>query len=197
MAKGPSPLLGYNTNIRHKGKLYHVQTEDSGIEHPHIITHLFADGGRIVASRKTDYSEHLGKENLEDIVRELMKEQHKAMAVALRDQHLDEAQAPAVEDGARSAATADTQPVFDVDALEKAAEARQAASDFWSSVAGAPAGGSSPASGSGAESKRYQLPAQKDAAAPRGKMRNSIFGVDPADGRSLDEVILDYLHDDE
>ena len=45
-----APLLGYNTNVRHKGKLFHIQTEDSGIGHPHIITHLFADGGRIVAS---------------------------------------------------------------------------------------------------------------------------------------------------
>ena len=44
-----SPLPGYNTNVRHKGKLYHIQTEDSGINHPHIITHLFADGGRISA----------------------------------------------------------------------------------------------------------------------------------------------------
>ena len=43
----PSPLLGYNTNVRHKGKLYHIQTEDSGVNRPHIITHLFADGGRL------------------------------------------------------------------------------------------------------------------------------------------------------
>ena len=51
--KAPSPLLGFNNNFKHKGSVYHIQTEDSGIKHPHIITHLFADGGRILKSIKT------------------------------------------------------------------------------------------------------------------------------------------------
>src|SRR6188508_120389 len=90
MVRGPSPLLGYNTNVRHKGKLYHIQTEDSGVNHPHIITHLFADGGRIIASKKTDYAQYLGSENLKDVVKKLMQEQHKAMFIALRDCVYDE-----------------------------------------------------------------------------------------------------------
>jgi hypothetical protein len=80
-----SPLVGYNTNVRHKGKLYHIQTEDSGVSHPHVITHLFADGGRIIASRKTGYAEHLGAKELPGIVKKLMQEQHKAMFIELRD----------------------------------------------------------------------------------------------------------------
>jgi len=80
-----APLLGYNTNVRHKGKLYHIQTEDSGVGHPHVMTHLFADGGRIVASRKTSYAEHVGADDLQDIVKKLMQSQHKAMFIALRD----------------------------------------------------------------------------------------------------------------
>lgn len=80
-----SPLVGYNTNVRHKGKLYHIQTEDSGVSHPHVITHLFADGGRIIASRKTGYAEHLGAKELAGIVKKLMQEQHKAMFIELRD----------------------------------------------------------------------------------------------------------------
>jgi hypothetical protein len=85
MAKGPSPLLGYNTNVRHKGRVYHIQTEDSGLKYPHVITHLFADGGRIVASKKTSYAEYVGDENYAAIVKKLMQEQHKAMFIALRD----------------------------------------------------------------------------------------------------------------
>ena len=81
----PPPLVGYNTNVRHKGKLFHIQTEDSGIAKPHVITHLFADGGRIVATRKTQYTEHVAAPDREDIVRRIMKEQHKAMFIALRD----------------------------------------------------------------------------------------------------------------
>jgi hypothetical protein len=82
---GPSPLVGYNTNVRHKGKLYHIQTEDSGVNHPHVITHLFADGGRIIASRKTAYAEHLGSKELPNTVKKLMQDQHKSMFIELRD----------------------------------------------------------------------------------------------------------------
>jgi hypothetical protein len=90
-----SPLVGYNTNVRHKGKLYHIQTEDSGVSHPHVITHLFADGGRIIASRKTGYAEHLGAKELASIVKKLMQEQHKAMFIELRDCVYDSEAPPA------------------------------------------------------------------------------------------------------
>jgi len=89
MLKAPSPLLGYNNNVRHKNRVFHIQTEDSGIKHPHIITHLFMDGGRILKSLKTSYAEHVGVEGMGEIVKQLMKEQHKAMFIALRDGQLD------------------------------------------------------------------------------------------------------------
>src|SRR4029079_16315179 len=118
--RGPSPLLGYNTNVRHKGKLYHIQAEDSGVNHPHIITHLFADGGRIIASKKTAYAQYVGSENLQEIVKKLMQEQHKAMFIALRDCVYDEdeegaaanaATVPLVPAAPAPAATAATTPV--------------------------------------------------------------------------------------
>ncbi|HTU62500.1 MAG TPA: hypothetical protein VMF89_28765 [Polyangiales bacterium] len=90
-----STLVGYNTNVRHKGKLYHIQTEDSGVSRPHVITHLFADGGRIIASRKTGYAEHLGAKELASIVKKLMQEQHKAMFIELRDCVYDSEPPPA------------------------------------------------------------------------------------------------------
>ena len=48
-------LVGYNTNIPYKGKVYHVQTEDSGIKNPVIITHLYFHGS-ILASKKISYA---------------------------------------------------------------------------------------------------------------------------------------------
>ncbi len=51
---------------------------------PRIVTHLFADGGRIIKTAKTDYSEHLERQDLSMVVRGLMKDQHKAMFVSLR-----------------------------------------------------------------------------------------------------------------
>jgi hypothetical protein len=87
--KYASPLLGYNNNVRHKGKVFHIQTEDSGAKYGHIITHLFMDGGRILKSVKTSYAEYIGNDRMADIVREMMKQQHKAMFIALRDGKFD------------------------------------------------------------------------------------------------------------
>jgi hypothetical protein len=89
MSKHVSPLLGYNNNVRHKNRVFHIQTEDSGVKHPHIITHLFMDGGRILKSIKRSYAEHVGADKMQDTVKQMMKEQHKAMFIALRDGQFD------------------------------------------------------------------------------------------------------------
>jgi hypothetical protein len=89
MAKFQSPLLGYNNNVRHKNRVFHIQTEDSGVKHPHIITHLFMDGGRILKSVKTSYAEHLEADGMSETVKQMMKAQHKAMFIALRDGQFD------------------------------------------------------------------------------------------------------------
>lgn len=137
-----SPLLGYNTNVRHHGKLFHIQTEDSGSTHGHIFTHLFADGGRIIASKKSTYKHWIGTEKYPDIVKRLMRESHKAMFIALRDGLFDGDEAA----GARAIAVMEirldddapldeTPPApspsspdieVDVEALERAAEERLA-----------------------------------------------------------------------
>jgi hypothetical protein len=87
--KKPPPLLGFNNNVRHHGRVFHIQTEDSGIKHARIVTHLFADGGRIVNSTRTDYSEHLGRPDMHEVLRRIMREQHKAMFIRLRAGELD------------------------------------------------------------------------------------------------------------
>lgn len=71
-------VTGFNHNIKHKGKVYHVQTEDSGANNPHIITHLFV-GGNILASKKKSYADVVTVPNLSEVVRDMMEEQHKAM----------------------------------------------------------------------------------------------------------------------
>jgi hypothetical protein len=121
MPKDPSPLLGYNNNIRHKDRVFHVQTEDSGVRHPHIITHLFMDGGRILKSVKTSYAEHLGIERMADVVQRMMKDQHKAMLVGLRAGDYDSivegspavkpAAAPAARQESKSAGSATKLPM--------------------------------------------------------------------------------------
>jgi RecA/RadA recombinase len=129
--KFPSPLLGYNNNVRHKGKVFHIQTEDSGVKYGHIITHLFMDGGRILKSVKTGYAEYIGNERMADIVREMMKQQHKAMFIALRDGKFD----AIVEGGADASQT--TRAIV-VDSPPSAAPAPAAAAVPAPPVAAAP-----------------------------------------------------------
>ncbi len=82
-------LSGFNTNIRHRGVLFHVQSEDSGRDHPHIITHLF-HGGNIMFSEKSSYSDHVDDVECELRVKELMEGQHKMVLKRLRAGDFDE-----------------------------------------------------------------------------------------------------------
>src|SRR5262249_60130386 len=71
--------MGFNHNVRHLGRVYHVQTEDSGVKNPHLFTHIFF-GGTILATKKIVY--HIGADEL--MVRALMQKQHKDMLRELK-----------------------------------------------------------------------------------------------------------------
>lgn len=168
-------VTGFNHNIKHKGKVYHVQTEDSGVNNPHIITHLFV-GGNILASKKTSYADILNAENLAEVVRELMEEQHKEMLRNLIN---------GVYDNYESVATRHYQP----GQLAPEADAPQA--KVQAPVA--PASKPVPPTAS-------QLPPEV-AAARAMKVQpkinevgvETLFGEDLISEKSLDEVILSYL----
>lgn len=83
-------ILGLNTDVRHKGKTFHIQTEDSGIANPVLFTHVFL-GGTIIASRKSSYEDDLEHEALEKHVRGLMRAQHRATHDALVAGEFDDA----------------------------------------------------------------------------------------------------------
>lgn len=76
-------IIGANTNVRHRGVVFHVQTEDSGRANPHVISHLYHHG-TILASEKTEYKDQLDAEDLEQVVRGLIEAQHKSMLKRLR-----------------------------------------------------------------------------------------------------------------
>ena len=82
--------VGFNNNVRYKGALFHVQTEDSGLDRPHVLTHLFADGGRVVKSTKRTYASEVARADVAPYVRGLMKAQHMEMCIALREGTYDE-----------------------------------------------------------------------------------------------------------
>ncbi|HUQ08661.1 MAG TPA: hypothetical protein VM261_39485 [Kofleriaceae bacterium] len=85
MSAKRSPILGYNHNVRYRGIVFHVQTEDSGLANPHVFSHLF-HGGVIISTRKLVYD----RDAAEDVVKSLMQAQHKAMMKDLKHRFFDE-----------------------------------------------------------------------------------------------------------
>lgn len=85
MGKYRSPITGYNHNVRHRGWLFHVQTEDSGVQNPHIFTHCF-NGGVIINTKKMVYDSVADAE----VVKALMQAQHKAVLRELKKGVYDE-----------------------------------------------------------------------------------------------------------
>ncbi len=81
--------MGFNNNIKFRDTVFHVQTEDSGLDSPHIITHLFADGGRIIKSHKRSYEDSVKRSDVAEFVRDMMKSQHLEMVMKLRDGSFD------------------------------------------------------------------------------------------------------------
>ena len=159
-------ITGSNTNVRYRGMLFHVQTEDSGRAHPHVISHLYC-GGTIIASQKHVYADDLETvANLEEHVRALMEAQHKAMLTRLKNGDLDGVI------GERLGAV--TAPASDGD-------------DTGSGASGS----SPPAIADTAPSIDEPRPQQ-----PPPELRadsQPAFGGGPDSQKPLDEVILEYL----
>ncbi|TGU74353.1 hypothetical protein E4633_02500 [Geomonas terrae] len=116
-------VLGFNHNIRYKGVLFHVQTEDSGKANPHIITLLYREG-TILASAKTSYADIIKVEQLEAVVESIMKEQHKDMMRRLKNGEFD---ARIFPDGAPEPTAAPQEPAAAPQTPEVPAPQAQAA----------------------------------------------------------------------
>jgi len=82
-------VVGFNHNFKYKDEVFHVQTEDGGLNTTNIITLLYK-GGTILARQKTSYSDISKADNLDQVVEELMKEQHKNMLKRLKTGDFDE-----------------------------------------------------------------------------------------------------------
>jgi hypothetical protein len=73
--KQMSMLSGFNHNIKFRGKVFHVQTEDGGKDNPQIVTHVFL-GGVILDSVCHPYDDLVGRPDWQAALRDRMKAQH-------------------------------------------------------------------------------------------------------------------------
>ena len=81
-------ITGFNTDIKHNEKVYHVQTEDKGVGNPYIESLVYV-GGEILASKKTSYAEQL-KTGVDDKwIGGLMEQQHRTMIAAIKRGRFD------------------------------------------------------------------------------------------------------------
>jgi len=71
-------ITGYNTDIKHNDRVFHVQTEDKGVDNP-VIESLIYMGGKIVASRQYSYGPLLREGYSEKAVQDLLDAQHRKM----------------------------------------------------------------------------------------------------------------------
>ncbi len=76
-------ITGFNSDVKHRGQVYHVQTEDKGTENPMIET-LIYKGGEILASRRLPYADLIEGDDTEGAISHLMEEQHNTMILEVK-----------------------------------------------------------------------------------------------------------------
>lgn len=72
-------ITGFNTDVDHEGRVFHVQTEDKGLSNPEVESLIYC-GGEIICSRRTSYSDLAASGTFsEDEVLHRMEAQHQAL----------------------------------------------------------------------------------------------------------------------
>ena len=121
-------ITGFNTDIEHKGVVYHVQTEDKGLASPLILSLVYS-GGEILASKRSRYEDLIAAGFDESVLSERLKRQHRLICAAINAGRLEELKRM----GARAESEAPAVEVTDEVALIiEAAEVNDAAGTFSS-----------------------------------------------------------------
>jgi hypothetical protein len=76
-------ITGFNTDVNHEGNVYHVQTEDRGMDSA-VFESLVYVGGTVVAKKLTPYAEQLNKGATEEMIASLLKRQHQVIIAAIK-----------------------------------------------------------------------------------------------------------------
>jgi hypothetical protein len=76
-------ITGFNTDVKHDGSVYHVQTEARGRDNP-VLESLVYIGGTIIAKKMTPYADQLRQGATEEAIALLLKRQHQVIIAAIR-----------------------------------------------------------------------------------------------------------------
>jgi hypothetical protein len=103
-------ITGFNTDIEFEGTVYHVQTEDKGIESPLILTLVYS-GGAILASKRVLYDDLLEQGFDETVLAERLGRQHRLICAAVKAGRLEDLKEMSRRDAdARAAQTVQPPP---------------------------------------------------------------------------------------
>jgi hypothetical protein len=75
-------ITGFNTDIEHDGVVYHVQTEDKGLDSPLILSLVYS-GGAILASKRSRYEDLIASGFDEEALAQRLKRQHRLICAAI------------------------------------------------------------------------------------------------------------------
>jgi len=81
-------ITGFNTDIKHGDRVFHVQTEDKGEDNPFVESLVYV-GGEIIASKKTPYGDSIKNGGGPAVVQEMMESQHRKMIAAVQRGRFD------------------------------------------------------------------------------------------------------------
>ncbi|MCP4213500.1 MAG: hypothetical protein GY765_02535 [bacterium] len=76
-------IVGFNTDIKYRNEIFHIQTEDKGQNNP-VVETLVYHSGEILLSRRIAYGHLLKKTDLRRRVKLMMKNQHDEVITDLK-----------------------------------------------------------------------------------------------------------------
>jgi hypothetical protein len=82
-------ITGFNTDIEYEGVVYHVQTEDKGLDSPLILSLVYA-GGAILASKRSRYEDLIEAGFNEEVLTQRLQRQHRLICAAINAGRLEE-----------------------------------------------------------------------------------------------------------
>jgi len=82
-------ITGFNTDVEHDGVVYHVQTEDKGLDSPFILSLVYS-GGAILASKRSRYEDLIASGFSDEALSERLKRQHRLICAAIHSGRLND-----------------------------------------------------------------------------------------------------------
>ncbi len=77
-------IVGFNTDVKYRNEIFHIQTEEKGENNPTIET-LVYHNGEILLSRRISYGHLKNIDNMRNRVKKMMKVQHDEVGNELKN----------------------------------------------------------------------------------------------------------------